>query len=250
MKKLAYLAVMALAACTKPAGGPLSHTIDNTRIAAVALDAKKPVTEAQQAHDLAQLQHARAEEEYRDSEIEQEIAEYQAEHAVLVSQLVASKMMPNAPAISAEAAALARKTAAAKYAFMEARRSWLGALASSTFYGVYAAQAKLELEKAKVAQANNAVPAGFDIAAYEKQADARAKAASEASVTTDKERASAEAKLGTWAELERGFMKAAGLEGPAESDRVKSDWQQVLATPAPATTSASATAPAPTQSTP
>ena len=50
----------AVAACAKPAGGPLDHTFDNTRLASVAVDAKQPVIQAQQQQDLAQQRHDKA----------------------------------------------------------------------------------------------------------------------------------------------------------------------------------------------
>jgi len=53
----------------RPAGGPLAHTFDNTRIASVALESKQDVTQAQQQHDLALMHHDKADEAYRDSEV-------------------------------------------------------------------------------------------------------------------------------------------------------------------------------------
>src|SRR2546423_110062 len=130
-----------LAECAKPAGGPLKYTFDDTKIAAVPLDKKQTVTQAQQQHDLARAEHNQANEDYRDSGVEVELAVYQSDHAVLVSQLVAARR--GSVTTNADTAALARKAATAKIAFTEARRNWLEQLASSTFYGVYAAQAKL-----------------------------------------------------------------------------------------------------------
>src|SRR4051812_33859773 len=100
-----------LVACAKPAGGPLKYTFDNTKLAAVPLESKTTVTDAQQKHELAQLQMAKVETEYRDSEVEQELAEYQAERAMLVSQLVASKQVEKPAPATAETTALARKAA-------------------------------------------------------------------------------------------------------------------------------------------
>lgn len=231
--KAAIVAVL-LVGCTKPAGGPLKYTFDNTRIAQVELDQKQSVTAAQQQYDLAQLQHTKADEQYHDSEVEQEVAEYQADHSVLVSQLVAAKLKQGSPA-TAETAALARKSADAKVDFTRARRSWLEKLSSSTFFAVYAAQAKLELERAKVAQSHNVAPAGFDISSYERQAEERDRAAKDAAAATDQERGFAEAKLQAWSTAEHAFMQSSALTGPAESDRAVKNWKADLETPAPAT---------------
>src|SRR5688500_7220745 len=125
MKKL-LLFMLVVAGCAKPAGGPLSQTFDNTRIASVPLDQKQAVTQAQQQLDLALLNHKTASVKAREAEIEEDLAEHQADRTIVVSLVVASRQ-PDAklaPA-SAETAALARKTADAKVAFMEARRSWL-----------------------------------------------------------------------------------------------------------------------------
>ena len=239
MKKLIFL--LAAAACAKPAGGPLKYTFPNEKIATVPLDKKEGVTQAQQQQDLAQAKHTRASDDFRDSEVEVELAQFQSEHAVLVSQLVAARLgsVTNNP----DTAALARKASAAKIAFTEARQAWLDKLALSTFYDFYAAQAKLELERAKVAQANNLAPAGFDISVYETQAQERAKAAQDANARTDLEHSAAEAKLSAWMDAEHAFLSAAGFKGPAESDRAKADWTQPAATPA--TPAAPAAAPTP-----
>jgi hypothetical protein len=225
-----------LVACAKPAGGPLAHTFDNTRIASVALESKQAVAQAQQAHDLALQEHGRADEAYRDSEVEQEVAEYQAERTVLVSQLVGR--MHDRAQTSPDTAALARRTADAKVEFMRARREWLGKLSSSTFYAVYAAQAKLELERARIAQTNNLTPAGFDIASFEQQFEQRDRAARSAAAETETQRQAAGSRLTTWNELERQFMQASGMKSPSESDRAVLEWKQ----PAPPTTADSAPA--------
>lgn len=233
-----------VAACAKPAGGPLSHTFDNTRIASVALESKQAVTEAQQQYELAVAQHRKADEGYADSGVEQDVAAYQAERAVLVSQLVATRMNDKAQA-STDTAALARQTAGAKVAFMGARRQWLEKLASSTLYAVYAAQAKLELERARVGQANNLNPAGFDVTTFEAQFAQRDRAAQIAAGVTEKERQAAEAKLTAWNEAERSFMQASNMKTPSESDRVGIEWKQTAAPPPPAEAPVSASGPTP-----
>jgi hypothetical protein len=251
VKTIFFAILFTAASCAKPAGGPLAYTFDNTKIAQVDLAAKDSVTQAQQASDLAQLEHTRARDLYNDSEVEQEVAEYQAEHAVLVSQLVAAKLNQGGSQ-SAETAALARKSAEAKVDFARARRSWLGKLEASSFYVVYATQAKLELERAKVAQSHNLAPAGFDIGVYERQAEARDRAAKDARASTDQERGATEAKLTSWSTAEHAFMQASNLTGPAESDRAVKNWKVDTAPsvtePAapPAATPATTPEPAPT----
>jgi len=226
MKTLWLIALITwLVACAKPAGGPLAHTFDNTRIASVALDSKQAVTQAQQQYDLALSQHGKADEAYRDAEVEQEVAEYQAERAVLVSQLVATRVNDKVQPTT-DTAALARNTAEAKVEFMRARREWLRKLENSTFYAVYATQAKLELERARVAQTNNLASGGFDLTSFEQQLEQRRGAALTAAGETQKEQQAAEAKLGAWNELERGFMQASGMKVPSESDRAVIEWKQ------------------------
>jgi len=228
--------------CTKPAGGPLKYTFDATKLASVSLDAKQPVAQAQQAHEQAQAQQTKADEDYRDSEIELELAQYQAQNAIVVSALAIAVK----PAVTAaDTAALARRSADAKVAFVDARRAWLDKLTSSSLYAVYAAQAKLELERAKLAQTNNLVAAGFDLGVYEHQLDERSRAATAAVAETDQLRAAAEAKLAAWNEAERAFIKASGLDGTPESDRAAADWKAAVAAPAPAPAPAPGPAPAP-----
>jgi hypothetical protein len=238
MKSLSVIVVVAAlaaaAACAKPAGGPLDRTFDNTRIASVGLDAKQAVIQAQQQNDLAQQRHGKAEDDLRDAEVEQDVAEYQAEHAVLVVQLVGARMSDKGQA-GAETAALARRTAGAKVEFMRARHAWLRALASSTLYEVYATQARLELERARLAQSNGLTPAGFDLTAYQQQADQRDRAAHTASDDTERQRQLASAKLTAWSDLEKSFIQASGLKAPSESERAVIEWKQTepSATPTP-----------------
>ena len=229
------LLLIMLVACAKPAGGPLSHTFDNTQIASVPLEKKQGVTQAQQAHEQALLANTKATNTSRDSEIEQETAEYQANKAVVVSYIVASRRPEAKPATSnAQTAALARKTAEAKVTFMKARRAWLGKLASQSLYDVYAMQANLELERAKVAQANHITTA--DISPFEKQATDRNAAAKRAQEATAVEQKVAEGKLAEWNAAEKEYLSASGLSGPLESARFDGEWKVAAAptTPPPA----------------
>lgn len=227
MKSLSFMlsvAVVAAAACAKPAGGPLDRTFDNTRLASVALDAKQPVIQAQQQEDLAQQRHDQAEDDLSAAEIEEDVAEYQAQHAVLVVQLVGARMSDKGKP-GAETAALARRTAGAKVEFLRARHDWLRALASSTLYEVYAAQAKLELERARLAQSNGLTPAGFDLGTYQAQADQRERAAHTASDDTERQYRIAGTKLTAWNELEKSFIQTSGLKAPSESQRAVIEWK-------------------------
>jgi hypothetical protein len=258
MKALLFVSTIAFAACAKPGGGPLKYTFDNAKIASVSLDAKQSVSQAEQAHDQARAMKARAADGKRESEIEADVAEYQAKRAELVSQVVALRVAEKPPQANADAAALARRAAEAKVGFAKARHAWLDSLASSSLYEAYAAQARLELERAKVAQTNNLVPAGFDVTVYQKQADTRTAAAARETAESTRLRAVADQKLAAWNELERGFMQASGLVGPLESERVAIELKQWDERPgaAPGLTTArdalkdSAAAPAPETATP
>lgn len=239
--------ILVVVGCAKPAGGPLAHTFDNTKIATVPLDQKQAVTLAQQQHELAVLNHKNATGRYRESEIEQDLAEHQADRTIVVSLVVASKQSGAklAPA-SAETASLARKTADAKVAFMDARASWLGKASEVSLFAVYATQARLELERAKVAHANRLVAPDFNVDAFQKQADAREQAAKVVAEATENERKNAEAKLAAWAELEGAYLTANGVKGPLESGRYAAEWKPsptLPAEPTPTATTATPTTP-------
>jgi hypothetical protein len=109
---------------------------------------------------------------------------------------------------------------------MRARRAWLGTLSSSTLYEVYAAQAKLELERARIAQTNSLTPAGFDLASFEQQLAQREAAARAATAETERQRQAAGSKLTAWNALERQFMQTSGMTSPSESDRAVLEWKQ------------------------
>jgi hypothetical protein len=233
VKTPALFIALAFVACAKPAGGPLAHTFDNAKIASVPLESKQAVVQAQQQYDLAQATHTDAEARYRDSEIEEDLAAYQAEHSLVVSHIAANHVAASTPVATADSAALARKTADAKVAFMKARHDWLGKLSDSSLYVAYAAQAKLELERARTAQSNNLAAAGFDLGPYQRQFDERDAAAKTATAATETERKTTEAKLSEWTEMERSFMKAGNLTGPLESERFAAEWKKMEAKPMP-----------------
>ena len=237
----AWLLLISLAACAKPAGGPLSHTFDNAKIASVPLESKQTVADAQQQHDVAQLRRTTAQSEYRDSEVEQDLAEFQADHSLVVSQIVARDLAKTATPTT-ESAALARRTAEAKVGFMRARRDWLEKLADSSLFAVYAAQGKLELERARIAQANNLTPPGFDLQPYQRQFEDRDAAAKRAAEVMEAQRKTKDGKLAAWIELEKSAMLAAGVTGPVESPRYMLEWNEPT-TPKPVT------APVPTPAT-
>ena len=249
MKAFLFVTTIALAACTKPGGGPLKYTFDNAKIASVPLDGKQGVAKAEQSHDQARAMKARAADGKRESEIEADVAEYQAKRAELVSQVVALRVTEKPPQASGDAAALARRAAEAKVGFARARHEWLEQLASSTVYAAYAAQAQLELERAKVAQANRLVAADFTVDAYQKQADAREQAARSQSDAVENERKNAEAKLAVWAQLEDSYLTANGVKGPLESARYAAEWKPPPAPLPPPAEPAPAPAPAPATTT-
>lgn len=215
--KTILIAVLATAACAKSAGGPLAHTFDNSKIAGVPLEQKQTVTEAQQQYDVAQLRRTTVDTEYKHSEIEQDLAEYQADHAIVASQIVARDFAKGA-APTNESAAIARKTADAKVSYMQSRRGWLERASEAAQYAVYASQARLELERARVAQTNNLTAPGFDLQVFQRQFEDRDTASKRAADAAEADRKTAEQKLAAWAELEKQALAAGSLKGPIEAD--------------------------------
>jgi hypothetical protein len=116
---------------------------------------------------------------------------------------------------------------------MEARRAWLRKASEGSLFEIYATQARLELERAKVAQANRLVGADFNVDSFQKQAEARGASAKSAADATEAARKEAEAKLGVWAELERSYLAASGLAGPLENARYANEWKPKAAPPPP-----------------
>jgi hypothetical protein len=98
---------------------------------------------------------------------------------------------------------------------------------------VYATQAKLELERARIAQANNLAGAGFELSVFESQVSAREKAAQTVKEATEVERKNVEAKLAMWAASEKELLRAAGIEGPVESARYTAEWKSAAEQAAP-----------------
>jgi hypothetical protein len=209
------------------AGGPLGQTFDPTLIAAVPLEKKQSVVEAQQRFEFAQLQSKGTHEEFETSEVEQDLADYQSERAIVLSQVVAARGSDAKPAPNLQTDTLLRKTAGAKLAFSTARREWLSQLDELAMYIVYSTQAQLELERARVASANQVMPAGTTVVPYQQQADVRYASAQAAVAVASHARTDAEARWREWSELETQLLQASTLKGPLESAHFVGKWRNV-----------------------
>jgi hypothetical protein len=224
-----FLAIPFLvAACgsSDKAPSPLRYTFDDMHIAAVALDEKQSVIHSKQDYDIAQMERAKAEADYNDSATQLELARNESEKAALTEKSAQTEMKAaeaSADMTRRKAAERGRRAVGGKVEFQRARRAWLQKHLRYTQHNAFARQAKWELEKAKVAQARNIRPAGFDVMNYEGQYKERSESAQRARLVADQEKQKAQGKLQEWAAQEKEYAAARGGQGPLESSQASLD---------------------------
>src|SRR5262245_26015897 len=183
--------VTAAAACGGGASGPsaLRYTLDNQYIVVCSPAEQGSVVAAEQDLIVANKEKDKAEYDLKNVGLELKISGYEYDRAKLSVKIaeakreaaaVAGVAMQNLADAEMRSANLGLGTSETKREFMKAKGRWLKAWRKYTVYGVFAADAKVQLEKARIAKAKNNYPKGFDLAKYEEQARDRLGSASRA----------------------------------------------------------------------
>jgi hypothetical protein len=221
-------AFVASALATAPACGgasdpkpmPVKKHFDDMHIAQVEIAEKQNVVQAQNDFSIAKMEHAKAEADFNEVRTKIKIAENERDQALLSEKSAGHEKKSaddssdmnrvNSAMRSKRAAELSRKAADEKVSYLKEYRNYLQKHMLYTEWNRYAAEARFELAKAKVAQAKNIRPKDFEIADYEKQYKQRADGAKKAHSKAETAKKKAETKKKKWQALVNEANKAGG----------------------------------------
>lgn len=204
----------------EPRPGPLQYTLDDMYIATVPLEEKQVVLQAQNDFAAAKMERATAEAAYNESATELQVAKNELAQAELDEQSAQSRKKAaddsgdmnrmNASAQEVRAAKLAREAAAKKVEYMQAQQVYLKKKLLQAEDDVYGKEARYELTKARLAQANNIRPKGFEMANFQRQSQERSKYAQRSKALLQRDKAKADTLRREWQTLEREAERARG----------------------------------------
>jgi hypothetical protein len=204
---------------TGACSGGAKYTIDDSVLAQVPTEEKQLMMAARQEQNLAGDQLLKAKADAAQADRDREIAdnEYKASKLQVESAELSKKSAEATGDVNRKAAAdhdlrvaeLGKKAADAKSEWGDKRRDWLRAELEAAELHVKAANAKYELEKAKLADAKGIKPsADFKVANYEKVSLETAKEYSETKLDADKRKPNVDALERRYQELARDYKDA------------------------------------------
>lgn len=225
------LICLLLAACGgggDPGPGPLKHHFDDMHIAAIPLGDKNQVIQAQNDYSVAKMERAKAESDFAETNTQLVVAKNEREQSLLAEKSAASKKKAaeesadltriNAATAEMRAAELSRKAADNKVTWVKAHREYLKKQLRYTEENMYAAEAKYELSKARLAQTKNIRPKGFAIADYERQYKNRSERAQRAKAVAQREKQKSDTKKKAWQQMNSAAQRAAGADSGTSSE--------------------------------
>lgn len=188
--------------------GPLAKHFDDLYIAAIPLEQKQSVIQAQNDWSLGKLENAKAEADFNESATQLEIARNDLKAARLgVDSAVSSKKSAEASADTnrinqatkdLHTAEDAAKAAEARVKYLEAYRNYLKIGLRYTQENMYWREAKYELAKAQLGQQNSIAPKGVSYDTFPKQEQERSGRTSSAKQRLDAEKQRALGARDNW----------------------------------------------------
>ncbi|HLU67777.1 MAG TPA: hypothetical protein VKZ63_15945 [Kofleriaceae bacterium] len=231
MNRLAYafgLLSVCLIACGgggDPGPGPLKHHLDEQYIAAIPLEEKNAMLEAQNEYHRAKAAKMKAEADYNDAGTQLDIGKNEVKQAKLDRDSAQAKKKAaeesgdqnriNLAKRDERVASLQVTAAEKKVSALEARRTWLKKLLRYHEENTYAAEARYELAKANLAKAKNISPKGFAHQPFVEQQEDRSRRAQRAKLIADQERDKFMAKKKEWEAQKREADQARGIDTAA-----------------------------------
>jgi hypothetical protein len=218
-------------ACASGAGQmgpptPLKYLLEDRYIERVPPEGRNKEFDAQREVSVANAERGNAEAKLEEWNTEFDVATNDAKAAALEEQ--SARSMHKAAVDSADmtrkaqtekelnAAELGKKSADLKVVYLKAHKEHLKKHYLWAQHNASAKQAKYELEKARVAKANNIQPPQFVFDLYEKQYQERSENAQKAKVFADDEKVKAEEKKAAWKSAEKEWFAAKGMKAPEE----------------------------------
>ncbi len=164
---------------------PLGRHFEDSYIAAIPVDQQSEVIKAQNDHNVATREKAKAEADLRESKLQLDVAKNEARAAKLdldsaTSRLKAAEQSADKNRINdatreKRGAELARNAADDRVKYYTSYGTWLQKLLRFTQENTYWREAQYELAKARLAQKNNIAPAGFNYDNFVQQEAQRTK---------------------------------------------------------------------------
>jgi hypothetical protein len=216
MRKL-YLAVLLAAACSS---GP-KYTIDDSVLAQIPLAEKQMIMAAQQEQNYAKEEMRKAEADYKQADRELDIAdnEYKSSKLQVDSAELQKKSADASGDMNKKAQAdrdlhvanLGKKAADAKVDFLSKKRKWMKANMNAAEIHVQSADAKYELEKARLAASKGIKPKDdFNVMAFETESLEKNKKYSEEKLDADKMKADVDDLERKWQAVNNEYNSARG----------------------------------------
>jgi hypothetical protein len=217
---------------------PLRYHFDDMYIAAVPIEEKQAIFQAQQEYAIARAEAAKAESDYNESGVQLDVARNERKQALLEEQSAQRRKKAaddsgdmnrvNAATRELRGAELARKAADEKVDYVRRHREYLKKNIRFTKEQMYAKEAAFELAEARLAQQRNIRPKDFNLKAFDEQAKDRARRAQRVRAEVDRERQKSEEARKRWQGLQKEADRmrgkdpaspAAGTTAPEAGDR-------------------------------
>lgn len=219
---LACAAPFATAGC---GGHTAKYTVDEVSLAQIPMDEKKAIFDAQNEVSVAKAEKAKADadadatkQEIALAEAERDQAKLEVEKAKLegdIAEKAKDVVRQQQAAEKRRIAELGKRAAEAKVDSLEAKRTWQKAVGDQADARISATVSKVELEKAKLAQAKNIKPTkDFDPSKFAEDYDRRAIDADKARSAADRKKEAFERAATDWKNLKAQFDQAAAPPPP------------------------------------
>ena len=212
-----YVGVFLLAACSS---GP-KYKIDDSVLAQIPLAEKQMMMAAQQEQTYAKEEVRKADADYKQADRELDIAEneYKSSKLQVDSAELSKKSADASGDVNKKAQAdrdlhlaeLGKKAADAKVDFLAKKRKWMKSNLNAAEVHVQAADAKYELEKARLAQSKGIKPSNdFNVMTFETESLEKNKKYSEEKLDADKMKADVDDKERKYQALSQEYASARG----------------------------------------
>ena len=182
----------------EPRPQPLKHHFDEQHIAQVGMDEKQAMLQAQNEYHRAKAEKMKAEADHADVVNKLELAKNEKKRAEISKDSAGKQKSAasesgdttrmNAAMRDDRVAELGLRAADQRVDTLNARKRWLEKLIRYTEENTYAAEAKYELAKARLAKQHNIAPRGFAFQAYVDQHEERSRRAQRSKLIADRER--------------------------------------------------------------
>lgn len=219
------VAAVGCGAAQDPGPPPLRHHLDEQHLAKATMEEKAAMLQAQSDYNRAKQEKMKAEADRDDTKTQLDIARNDLEKAKLEQSSAGKRKdaadkskdwnQKNLGKRDERVAELTVRAADQRVDALEAKRDWLAKQVRYTEENLYAAEAKYELAKARLAREKNISPSGFAFQAYVDQQEDRSRRAQRAKVIADREREGWQSEHKEWLAKKKEADEARGIDTAA-----------------------------------